>query len=1369
METTAAASSTETVMNGCNGGMCNNAAVQATIRGNLIKSLSAPATPNNNEKSNGNGSYEKRPASTTAAARRVSFPADELLVTGYVEPPNPWQNAVNVTTMKLVDAYVDACKRYDVTALTKVTQQLQKIENFDKRADCLDLQGERLDSGQIEALEEVFKRVQFVAINLADTSLDDEGSTALFDIIEYYESVEKLNISHNKNISMRGWQNCCRMIKRTQCLHELNASGITVGDSIHILQRTLRGCPHLVTLRLENCSLAGRHFTVLMSALKCNSSLKELYLGENKLSSSDAIQICNFLRVNSRLKLLNLANNQLEDKGVLQITDGLSSQAKNMDATGKGLVDLNLFNNHFTFKSMPHLACALMDSRSLRVLDIGHNNINNEGIHCLKEALMRNRTLRELGLKGCRITCEGAVALAEFVADSPTIDKLNLSDNGIRIGGLMALAHSMKVNQSVTKLDVEGCCPAKEAIPEVEHRQQLDLLSELVEYCDRNYEIQEKRREDEEEEEEDRKSSDELVSEPVSRLLSLWANQPPNVLGSAARKSSQPASVPVPPPITISSVAENPNDSWQAVRGLSHYSLRSPQPSPSSSPIPSPTRNRFRVTRVFQEADSVRGAEENCLKPSDSRTTVLPPPPMATVNGVAGGGRFGRFKFTVTPVRTLDGVDTSLPPLAAPDDDGSSTDRSEDDRSPPPLLPPPSAQIDSLDEQVSPTDGEVLSESDVDDSNDSVFLESPVAVAPTQRLRHDSMTFYRKKRDKEMRRSHSLPVELLGSAEVLRPTSNLKYNDDFASNFCYSIYGGRASGGDDDSGGDSWSSEAIKDGVEVQVPLHSSPAVDSTVSERLSSRLLLKNTQEDINGNIKLIVATADDGTNDTASMHGTNRPDVMPDGDLQPSWEDSADSSLVPSSVDADVAVATDDRDDASSSGDHDSGIYLLDSSGDDLEMLHLDGVSSKAAEVAGESANAAAEEQKSELIERLLSDSCESSRTSEAKTSEVDDAARAVMPHQEDALLQPFTEVVEVVSDESDSGTAATDAAMAVCFSLVDVGDDYATFVQQQEYSRTWVLQTMAVTAAYGSESPADFCKSPSCSSLDLLTGDDDAATLWSLPPHFGVVDPAACPCDGFAHFSVDLMSFGEQCNDAVDCDVKDAPAAVSADPVPEENGTVLSSLQRRLCHVDNDKMDLNDGAGDGSHATGQQHTDRVSVWVNGHTPACQVVGDGAAGSWMPSGSPVSVVQKNLETLVRHVVLEGSESSSSSDSGVPESPISCSPPPPPLEVSQSPSFFHSKKSFCSASKSSGSSKSLGFDLLNRLDLKSAARITPGQAVQNKGMEDVAAEFLIQREAQGDSILETTQRETSSECPDDDGPPPPLTRGDQVAEETAT
>ena len=41
-----------------------------------------------------------------------------------------------------------------------------------------------------------------------------QGTVALFDMIEHYESCNRLNISNNRTIGIRGWQACARLMKK---------------------------------------------------------------------------------------------------------------------------------------------------------------------------------------------------------------------------------------------------------------------------------------------------------------------------------------------------------------------------------------------------------------------------------------------------------------------------------------------------------------------------------------------------------------------------------------------------------------------------------------------------------------------------------------------------------------------------------------------------------------------------------------------------------------------------------------------------------------------------------------------------------------------------------------------------------------------------------------------------------------------------------------------------------------------------------------------------------------------------------------------------------------------------------------------------
>lgn len=450
--------------------------------GSFERAASAPTTPTETTK------FQHQSKSLSLSlkprkGRRVKFPTDDSIVTGYFEPEDPWTKDSSIDS--LLAAYQTACEKQGVRPLPKIFKQLQSVTNFSERESELSLKGQRLDYKHVEALEEVFKRIQFNKIDLEGCSLDEEGAAALFDMIEYYESATFLNISFHKNIDSRGWQACSRMLKKTPCLQFLEIRNTNINEQmLLILGRALRIGSNLVSLNFENCGLTGRAIVVLVAAIKLNSTLKELYLAENKISSSDGIQLGNLLRTNTWLEIFDLSGNHLQDAGLVQIVDGLKEQA---DGPGDGLVSINLSNNHISHNGIMHLGKSLAGFRNLAMLNISNNSITDDGIHHLKPGLMASQTLKNLGLQNSKITCEGAVALAEVIADTKYIIDINLKENPIKVAGLMALSKSVKHNSLLQVLELDSAS-IKDFVSVNSFEEHKLLLNEIAEFCQRNKE-----------------------------------------------------------------------------------------------------------------------------------------------------------------------------------------------------------------------------------------------------------------------------------------------------------------------------------------------------------------------------------------------------------------------------------------------------------------------------------------------------------------------------------------------------------------------------------------------------------------------------------------------------------------------------------------------------------------------------------------------------------------------------------------------------------------------------------------------------------------------------------------------------------------
>ncbi|XP_029178207.1 uncharacterized protein LOC114945991 [Nylanderia fulva] len=567
---------------------------------------------------------------------RVSFPAnDNHLVTGYLEPANPWRHAENVNREDLIFSYKESCARHNTEPLLNVLVQLKTLDISQDRCEELNLKGEVLDQDHSEPLEEILKRVQFNKINLEGTSLNDESSVILFDMLEYYESSKHLNISFNPEIGARGWQACSHMIKKTQCLEQFEARDITFNEqNMNILSRALRLVSHLHVLKLENCGLSGRAIVILVTALKMNSGIRELYLADNGLDLYDAIQLGSLLRMNNHLQLLDISNNNVQDDGVRDILEGLINQV-NEDKTGRGLSILVLWNNRLTKNSSPYFSRIIALSKTLETLNIGQNMLTDETLRVVNDSLKQNRVLLQLGMQSTELTCEGIITLAEIMETNQVLQRIDLRDNSIQIRGMCALANIMKVNKTVTQIDLDDKPRIKIDGPLHEY---MKLITEIRGRCNQN--------------EEERRLLEESAEDAES------PQHPSRLLNASSRKISLTCQT-LPSPSSgrsaTSLAADEPatRATLEPAKRTSGGRLRSPAPSPIpspvASPIPSPSRNRFVVCRVPEA--SLRSTDS-----SASTSPVTTPPSLGSSPNFFPGASSpgGSSRFRVSVVKSVD-------------------------------------------------------------------------------------------------------------------------------------------------------------------------------------------------------------------------------------------------------------------------------------------------------------------------------------------------------------------------------------------------------------------------------------------------------------------------------------------------------------------------------------------------------------------------------------------------------------------------------------------------------------------------------------------------------------------------------------------
>lgn len=426
--------------------------------------------------------------------RTVSFPADIGLITGYHDAPSSMFHTENsnrsIDPAEIIKHYRDACHRRQCVPSTGVEKQIGYFHRSpDTRQELFSLKGERVSHAQMEALEEIFKRVQFNTIDFEYTFLDDECAISLGEMIEFYDSCVRLNLSFNKQIDVRGWAAMFKSIRNAISLQMLNLRYTNLNDrSIPSLCKLARAQPSasLSILHLENTQMSGKNLLVLICALKYNTGIKELYLGDNGLQPTDGSHICQLITSNTCLQLLDLRNNNIGDSGLRHISEGL----KNRETIEKSaLMAMVLWNNNISGASMESLGEALAENTKIETLNIGSNNLSVEGIARLKPALVSNSHLHRLGLQNTGINCEGAIILAECIADNTALLRVDIRDNPIALAGLLALHSAMKMNTSITLLNIDANCAKANSEKVREYQDEFErYFQEIQTYCDRNKE-----------------------------------------------------------------------------------------------------------------------------------------------------------------------------------------------------------------------------------------------------------------------------------------------------------------------------------------------------------------------------------------------------------------------------------------------------------------------------------------------------------------------------------------------------------------------------------------------------------------------------------------------------------------------------------------------------------------------------------------------------------------------------------------------------------------------------------------------------------------------------------------------------------------
>ena len=247
-----------------------------------------------------------------------------------------------------------------------------------KNLSKLNLQMNSIDDKEIKSIVNYIKENNspIKTLILKNNKISSEGSASIVDLIKFSKTLKVLDLSYNE-LKSEGVKKICNGIivsNSTSCLEQLFLNGNKCNDYCADDIFNLLVNNNVKKLKLLSLSVnffSNKGIDKILSSLRKNNYLEQLYLGENKIDAKAFSNLVNYLKFNRALKILEIKSSRINDESLNEIIKVFGNDSIPLEK-------INLNDNNLEFEG---------------IAKFGQYTSKNENLNEIK--LMNNKTLKE--------------------------------------------------------------------------------------------------------------------------------------------------------------------------------------------------------------------------------------------------------------------------------------------------------------------------------------------------------------------------------------------------------------------------------------------------------------------------------------------------------------------------------------------------------------------------------------------------------------------------------------------------------------------------------------------------------------------------------------------------------------------------------------------------------------------------------------------------------------------------------------------------------------------------------------------------------------------------------------------------------------